>query len=84
MSSTKLPRIRLGDIEIQQLAMFVANLLEDHLRASATCGEFTTQRPEDHLHDDNQQDHQHASSEDSLCLHSTVEHGASEASSRKY
>ena len=81
MSSTKLPRIRLGDTEIEQLAMLVANLLEDHLRASATCGESTTQRLEDQLHDDNQQDHQHASTEDGLCLHSSVEHGTSTASS---
>ena len=84
MSSAQLPRIRLGDAEVQQLAMLVANMLEDHLRASATCKEPTAQQPEDRFHDDNQQDHQRASAEDSLCLHSAVEHGSSEASSRKY
>ena len=81
MSSAQLPPFRLGDIETQQLALCVANMLEDHLRASATCQEPTAQKPEDGFHERKQQDHRHPSAEDSLHLHSAVEHGVSETSS---
>ena len=84
MPSAQLPRIRLDDAGVQQLAMLVANMLEDHLRALATCREPTAQQPEDGLHERKQQDHRHPHAEDSLRLHSAVEHGSSETSSRKY
>jgi hypothetical protein len=69
-------RLQLTDSDSHQLATLIANMIEDHLRATA----LTRQLPNQEA-DNDQQDHDATLAEDSLRLHSSVEHGTSPAPS---
>ena len=76
MSSAQLPQFQLDDADIGQLTVLIANMLEDHLRASANRRERPAQQPRRGDSDDDKQDHRSALAEERLCLHSAIEHGA--------
>ena len=75
----------LGTAEQQQLAVLIANMIEDHFRAASSTSSYSTSchSNQQETHHDHQGDTT-APRKDSLHLHSPVEHGASPTSPREY
>ena len=84
MSSASTTRLWLSDEEAHQLAALVANMLEAHLRTSLAEQESKQEFTDQKFDECAQQDQRCTHAQEGLGLHSTIEHGASQAPSRKH
>jgi len=78
VSDSTRPRLQLTDCDSLQLATLIANMVEDHLRVVDPSGPDSSF---DQEVGNDRKDHPSTFTEDGLCLHSSVKHGASTASS---